>query len=73
VTAPQPKPDRDELADLIYRTIEGDPSPWMTTVDGTGNVVCHVAADAILAAWVKPTSCNCDCGSCWHCDENPRY
>jgi len=50
---------RDELADLIYRTLnpeiqqdEGWASiGWLPTVDGTGNVVSHIAADAILARW----------------------
>ncbi len=45
--------DRDELADLIYRTLNGaiHGSDWLPTVDGTGNVVSHIAADAILARW----------------------
>lgn len=45
---------RDELADLIYRTLNPEiqqDAGWVPTVDGTGNVACHIAADAVLARW----------------------
>lgn len=46
--------DRNELADVIYAAhIQAvrNGSPWMSTVDGTGNVVSHQIADAVLG-WI---------------------
>jgi hypothetical protein len=43
---------REELADLIYRTLQGE--QWLPTADGTGNVASHILADAILAAGWRP-------------------
>jgi hypothetical protein len=50
--------DRHALADLIYRAITEDLAGgrWMRTVDGTGNVSSHVAADAVIASGWRPYS-----------------
>lgn len=49
---------RESLADLIYRTLNPEiqqDAGWVPTIDGTGNVISHIAADAVIAdGWVKP-------------------
>jgi hypothetical protein len=52
---------REDLADLIYRTLNPEiqqDEGWLPTIDGTGNVVSHIAADAVIDAGWSPPSHN---------------
>jgi hypothetical protein len=48
---------REDLADRLYRALNPEiqqDAGWVPTVDGTGNVACHIAADAATAAGWRP-------------------